>query len=277
MTTIEVGGVRYWVREHCPQDAEAQARTPLLLLHGFTGSSANWAEFMPSFGRRTVAPDLLGHGQTAAPKAPARYAMENAAADVAALIEQTVAEPVHLLGYSMGGRLALYFALTYPDRVKTLTLESASPGLTDPAERAQRRAADETLATAIEADGIDAFVERWERLPLFASQARLAAPVRAALRGQRLDNDPVGLSGSLRGMGTGVQPSCWSWLHEIDRPTLLIAGALDAKFCALNRRMQACMPDVRLSIIDNAGHTVHLEAPERFQRQVEKFLEERDS
>jgi 2-succinyl-6-hydroxy-2,4-cyclohexadiene-1-carboxylate synthase len=276
MTMIEVGGVCYWVREHCPVDRDTQARTPLLLLHGFTGSSANWAGLLPRFGRRTVAPDLLGHGRSAAPKAPARYAMENAAADLAALIEHTVAEPVHLLGYSMGGRLALYFALTHPSLVKTLTLESASPGLADPAARAERRVADEALAGAIEADGIDAFVERWERLPLFASQARLPAPVRAALRGERLANDPLGLANSLRGMGTGAQASCWPWLREVNLPTLLIVGALDEKFCAINCLMQERMPHAHLSIVDDAGHTVHLEAPDRFQQQVERFIEKHE-
>ncbi len=276
MTTIELNGVSYWLREHRPVDADAQALTPLLLLHGFTGSSATWAEFMPHFGRRALAPDLLGHGQTAAPDAPTRYTMENAAADLATLIEQTVAEPIHLLGYSMGGRLALYFALAYPDLVKTLTLESASPGLADPAARAQRRAADEALAAAIEADGISAFVKRWERLPLFANQARLAAPVRAALHAQRLKNDPVGLANSLRGMGTGVQPSCWPSLHEINPPTLLVVGALDEKFCTLNRLMQERMPHAQLYTIENAGHTVHLEAPARFQERVARFHKEHD-
>ena len=97
----------------------------------------------------------------------------------------------HLLGYSMGGRLALYFALAYPERTRTLTLVSASPGIASLTERAERRRRDNALADRIEQDGIAAFVDYWQSLPMWKSQRRnLSLEQRQHLREQRLHNLP---------------------------------------------------------------------------------------
>jgi 2-succinyl-6-hydroxy-2,4-cyclohexadiene-1-carboxylate synthase len=129
-------------------------------------------------------------------------------------------------------------------------------------ERQARREADEALARRIEEEGVEAFVAFWETLPLFASQARLREETRRELRARRLRNRPEGLAGSLRGMGTGSQPSLWERLGELQPRTLLIAGELDEKFCSINRRMAAAIPGAQLHIAPGAGHTVHLEQPE---------------
>jgi 2-succinyl-6-hydroxy-2,4-cyclohexadiene-1-carboxylate synthase len=172
----------------------------------------------------------------------------------------------------MGGRLALDIAVHHPTAVRALILESASPGLVDVAERRERRLQDEELAGRIEAEGVERFVNTWEQLPLFASQRHLPADVQAGIRRQRLNNSAAGLARSLRGMGAGVQPSLWAELATIDRPALLIAGALDPKFVTINRQMAVALPEGRLNIIENAGHAVHLEQPARFAEVVEAFL-----
>lgn len=247
---------------------------PLVLLHGFTGSSENWAAHQAHLAGdyRTIAIDILGHGRSAAPADPARYQMAHCAADIAAVMEQLAAEPVHLLGYSMGGRLALYLALNRPDLVRTLLLESASPGLETEDERRERVQRDTALADVIEAEGIERFIERWERIPLFASQARLPAAVRQNLRRQRLQNRAHGLANSLRGMGTGAQPSLWPALPKLEIPLLLMAGELDAKFTALAQRMAAATPRATLAIVPEAGHTIHLEQAAVFQAELLSFL-----
>lgn len=246
----------------------------LLLLHGFTGSRRNWYPHLPALTLhfQVILVDLLGHGGTDAPSDPARYKMERAAADLAALIERLGASPVRLLGYSMGGRLALYVALQYPQLVSRLILESASPGLKTPAKREARRRQDEALAGFIEREGMAAFVARWEKLPLWASQSVLPASVREELRRRRLANRPAGLANSLRGMGSGVQPSLWSRLGELSQPVLLLCGQLDAKFLALNREMAEVTPHARLEIVSDAGHAVHLEQPARWLAAVRRFL-----
>lgn len=238
---------------------------PLLLLHGFTGSKESWRGVIPSLAKtwRVIAVDLPGHGQTIAPDDVTAYTMPVVAGQLARLIERAAGEPAHVLGYSMGGRLALYLALAHPAWVSALTLESASPGLEAEAERAARVASDEGLAARIERDGIEKFVEEWEKLPLFASQAQLPAHARAELRAQRLRNRPHELALSLRGMGTGAQPSLWGKIERSDRLSVnLIAGELDTKFVGINRRMQALMPNARLKVVAGAGHSVHLEKPE---------------
>src|SRR5205085_1446641 len=122
-----------------------------------------------------------------------------------------------LLGYSMGGRMALYTALGASFR--GLILESASPGLATEEERAERRASDEALAARIERDGIESFVDEWERQPLFASQSALPDETHQALRLERVRNTPLGLANSLRGAGSGTQPSLHDALSSLATPT----------------------------------------------------------
>jgi 2-succinyl-6-hydroxy-2,4-cyclohexadiene-1-carboxylate synthase len=247
---------------------------PLVLVHGFTGSAAGWGNHLDSFaswGLRVIALDMLGHGKSDAPGDPARYSMEHCQRDILAALEELDVRKGEaiLLGYSMGGRIALYTA--FSGFFRALILESASPGLADPNEREQRRMSDEALAASIEREGIAAFVERWERLPLFASQARLPQEVREKLHTQRLRNSARGLAQSLRGVGTGVQPALHARLPTLHIPVLLIAGELDTKFCAIARQMAQALPQAQLCIVPNAGHTVHLEQPEVFDTIVKDF------
>lgn len=268
-----INGVRYNVEL---RGAPITAHRPaLVLLHGFTGSAAGWGAHLDAFaaaGLPVIAFDLPGHGASDAPADPARYALERTREDIPAALARLGVTPGQavLLGYSMGGRVALCAA--FSGFFRALVLESASPGLATARERAARRAADEALAARIERGGVPAFVDEWERLPLFASQAALPADVRAALRAQRLRNAPAGLASSLRGAGTGAQPSFWERLPELAIPTLLLAGALDAKFTAIAERMAAALPCATLRVVPGAGHTVHLERPDVFDALVLEFV-----
>lgn len=267
MSIYTIGDMRYYVEE-------AGSGEPVMLLHGFTGSSANWHPVMERLAGsfRVLAIDLTGHGRSDAPTEIERYAMPNIANDLGLLLRQLNAIPAHWLGYSMGGRLALYMAVNHPQWVRSLILESASPGLQDAAERAARREQDEALANWIESEGIASFVNQWEKIPLFASQEQLTAEARIALRAGRLANSAHGLANSLRGMGTGIQPSLWAQLDAIDKPTLLVAGEMDDKFVALNQQMAEVIPDATLRIANGAGHTVHLERTDEYAEWVLAFL-----
>lgn len=272
LSIVELNGLRYYVQvtRHADQDAPA-----LLLLHGFTGSHDSWSGVLPQFAEHftVIAPDLIGHGDTQTPDNASRASIENAAADLITLLNQLDVQQAHLLGYSMGGRLALYTAFAHPTRIGRLILESASPGLATEEERAVRRTGDEALATRIERDGLAAFVNEWAQLPLFRSQEQLASETRATLRAQRLATNTMnGLRTSLRGMGTGSQPSLWGRLGELTCPTLLIAGALDEKYTTINQAMATYMPQAETAILPNAGHTVHLEQPAAFLSHTLRFL-----
>ena len=279
-TFVQVNGVRLGVEQRgvgarfiAPQDGE-EAPPTLVLLHGFTGSAAAWGhqlDKLADYGLRIIALDLLGHGQSDAPDDPQRYSIERCQQDIlAALQELGVSKgQATILGYSMGGRIALYTA--FSGFFRALILESASTGLEDSAEREQRRRSDEALAASIEREGMPAFIERWENLPLFASQSTLPSECREALRRQRLQNSVTGLAQSLRGVGTGIQPSLYSRLPTLHIPVLLIAGALDTKFTAIARRMVQALPQSQLRIVPAAGHTVHLEQPQLFASLVGDF------
>jgi 2-succinyl-6-hydroxy-2,4-cyclohexadiene-1-carboxylate synthase len=247
---------------------------PVLLLHGFTGSSTTWDalrnELQASFTIITV--DLPGHGRSGTPTDPARYALSRFSDDLTKVLDALAVERVALLGYSMGGRTALDFTLRHPNRVAALVLESTSPGIADPGERAARIASDIALADRIERDGVASFVDEWERLPLWASQRSLPEETRARLRTQRLTNQSAGLANSLRGAGAGAEPPVTGRLADIAVPILSIAGALDSKYVALARLIGASTTPTDVAVVTGAGHAVHLEQPDEFLGLVVRFL-----
>jgi len=247
---------------------------PLLLLHGFTGSCQTWHPFISTWSQhmQCIAIDILGHGRTDAPSAVQRYDIEIVAKDIATLLEQLEIKKAHVLGYSMGGRLALTFAVLYPQYVQTLILESSSPGLKTEKERMKRREEDERLAQFIEKHGVASFVDRWENIPLFSSLQRLPKSVQQRLREERLQHTAIGLANSLRGMGTGAQPSWWGTLHQLHMPALLICGEDDEKFCRIASEMVQLLPNGTLIAVPQAGHVVHMEQRERFSTLVQQFV-----
>jgi 2-succinyl-6-hydroxy-2,4-cyclohexadiene-1-carboxylate synthase len=252
-------------------------QTPLVLLHGFTGSTDSWSElFAPlaALGLRVVGIDMLGHGQSDAPDDPTRYSIEHCRADIVEILQTLgiAAGEAILLGYSMGGRIALYTALG--GFFRALILESASPGITDASEQERRRLNDAALARRIERDGVAAFVTYWEQLPLFASQQALPKWQQAALHRQRLNNRAEGLANSLRGVGTGSQPALHEQLATLAIPTLVIAGELDGKYCGIAREMAQRLPHSQLVTVPGVGHTVHLEQPDTFIKLIANFCTE---
>jgi 2-succinyl-6-hydroxy-2,4-cyclohexadiene-1-carboxylate synthase len=242
------------------------AGPPVVALHGFTGAAESLAGVAERLcGRHTVLRvDLVGHGESEAPRALAPYAMKACAAQLDAVCAALGFSAAHWLGYSMGGRAALAVAAFHPARVRSLLLVGASAGIADAAERAARVRDDEALADAIERDGVPAFVERWMALPLFASQARLGATALAQQRALRLRNRAHGLANSLRGMGAGAQPPLHDALARLAAPACFVAGTEDAKFRALAERLAAIAPRAEARLVANAGHAAHLEAPDAF-------------
>jgi 2-succinyl-6-hydroxy-2,4-cyclohexadiene-1-carboxylate synthase len=251
------------------------AGPPLLLLHGFTGSLEAWSEIRVALRARArlVLVDLIGHGASESPADPLRYSMQHCVQDLIALLDELAITQADVLGYSMGGRVALHLALRAPHRIRRLVLESASPGIEDESERSNRIRADDQLADRIERDGIEVFVDAWEQQPLLTLAEHVPSTTRQRQHQLRLQNRTLGLANSLRGMGTGQQLPVWDRLPHFERPTLLVVGERDARYRGIAERMQRLLPNATLEVIDNAGHTAHVDQPAQFAPLVTNFLD----
>ncbi|WP_179194864.1 2-succinyl-6-hydroxy-2,4-cyclohexadiene-1-carboxylate synthase [Bacillus sp. EAC] len=257
---------------------EAGKGQTILLLHGFTGSKETWANLINRLKQNfhVIAIDLLGHGETESPNHEGRYMMEPAAKDLYDFLTKKQIETVHLLGYSMGGRLALYFALAYQNKIRSLILESCTAGLISDEDRIMRIKQDHDLSSLILNKGIESFVDYWENIPLFSSQKSLPRNIQENIKIGRLNQSPIGLSNSLKGMGTGVQPSLWNRLISLESKTLLVCGEFDEKFCLIMGKMNDKIVNSEIIKIPSAGHAIHVEQSEIFATIVSEFLLKRE-
>lgn len=248
---------------------------PLVLLHGFTSSTRTWAPLRPALEKRfeVIAIDLPGHGKSSSPADPDRYRLDRFSDDLARILDVLSIDRTALLGYSMGGRTALRFALSHTDRVSALILESASSGIRDESARADRVRSDAALADRIERDGLEAFVDYWESLPLWATQSTLRADKRTKLREERLSNNPRGLANSLRGASAGHDVLSSEELEKLDVPMLLVVGELDKAYVQHAAVLQKEIPRARTVKVSGAGHAVHFERPDAVVDATLKFLD----
>lgn len=243
-----------------PDNRPQQQRQPALFLHGFAQTSRCVGPIVERLADivSLEAIDLPGHGAGG----PAQTMWQQAE-----FISQQFTEPRVVIGYSMGGRLALHLALVRPQCVSELVLISASPGLEDERDRNARIRSDEALAARIEAIGVSTFVEEWLALPLFAG---IPAPYRFIA--ERSDNSAAGLAGSLRLAGTGAQATLWPRLHELTMRSCIITGAIDEKFTAIGADMARRIPQAHHVVIDGAGHSPHLERPIETADAIRRFV-----
>jgi 2-succinyl-6-hydroxy-2,4-cyclohexadiene-1-carboxylate synthase len=237
------------------------------------GSSADWLDVTSALEDRfrCIALDLPGHGASLGLPSGS-YPFEGAARATVLTLDELDIQQVTFVGYSMGGRLALYLALRHPERCAALFLESASAGIEDVAEREARRRSDAEKATRLASGDFERFLMDWYSQPLFASLARRDGLVDEMITARR-GNDPAELAWALTGMGTGAQPSLWGELPDLVVPTLTIAGQLDEKFVALSRRMAGASSNLRAAVVPGVGHNVRVEAPEEYVASLKGFLE----
>lgn len=287
----EKGACRVWV----PAAIVAQAPTPasgtapapaapLILLHGFSQSAASWDDVAVQFAttRPVYALDLVGHGVSRRPADPAAYALDAQGAALCAFAHQVAADAgvrPAVLGYSMGGRVTLAALGRDPHAFSAVILESAGLGPASPDDRAAAAARDARCAVRLRSDGLAAFMDVWEQLPLFATQRDLPSDVRIRVRAERLDNDAEALARTFEHAGQHVMQGraavldLFANLRVGGVPLLYLAGARDAKYRAL--AAQAAEAGAIVRIVPDAGHNTHLEAPAAFVREVRAFLSAR--
>ncbi|MEA3641629.1 MAG: alpha/beta fold hydrolase [Lamprobacter sp.] len=267
---------------------EADLPPRSLLLHGFTGLAEDWRHCWPTTALRSkrkpgpeleiepapkqkpgpaseprpeprpepaLAIDLPGHGGSVAPEGAFDEALHRLLAVLPASIDRVV-------GYSLGGRLALGLLRLAPQRFRTAIILSAHPGLADPQARTSRRAADQRWIERLEQQGIAAFVEAWEALPLLATQSLVPASRLARQREQRLSQSATGLAASLSVHGLAEMPNMRETIIQYPGELHWVAGAEDAKFSALACEVERWRPSLRLHLLPGVGHNPLLEAPE---------------
>jgi 2-succinyl-6-hydroxy-2,4-cyclohexadiene-1-carboxylate synthase len=247
--------------------------TPVVLLHGFLGEAADFDDLrhhLVGRGDAWIAIDLPGHGAAAAEArslATTRTGFDAGVDLVWRRIEDRLAGAArcHLVGYSMGGRIALSLAARLPDRVASVSAIGAGTGLADPDERARRRAADDELADRLETEPFAGFLDRWYRQELFAPLRD--HPGFPAVLQRRLRGTPAALAAALRIFGPGNQPPLLDALAQRKAPPiLLIAGEQDPRYVVHNARVAATCPDVVCRTVPGAGHSAHLERPAELAR-----------
>lgn len=281
-------GVGRWGAPAPDATSDAAPATPLILLHGFSQSAASWDDVAVQLAatRPVYALDLVGHGASDRPDNPEAYALDAQGAALCAFAHHVAAvegaRPA-VLGYSMGGRVTLSALSGDPHAFSAVILEAAGLGPASPADRAAAAERDARCAARLRVDGLAAFMDVWEQLPLFATQRTLPADVRERLHAARMANDAEALARSFEHAGQHVMPDRAANLatlaalassHAQPLPLLYLAGEHDQKYRAQAHDFAAAT-HAATCIVPGAGHNTHLEAPAAFVREVEAFLSAR--
>ncbi|UCH65848.1 MAG: 2-succinyl-6-hydroxy-2,4-cyclohexadiene-1-carboxylate synthase [Ignavibacterium sp.] len=248
----------------------------VLLLHGFTRSLEDWRDIYTCLDGRFnyVGIDLIGHGKSDSPSDIKKYATESLVNHLGDVLNQLSINKAILLGYSMGGRAALNFAVAYPKKIKGLILESTSAGIKDKKERKERIRSDEELASFIENEGTEKFAELWMNQNIFNTQRIFSEEKLQKIKRRIAKNSKSGLANMLRGFSTGKMPYLTENVHLIKSPVLLISGELDTKYCELNTVLAKKFLNANHSVIKNAGHNTHLEEKDRFVEVLNEFFKQ---
>lgn len=241
--------------------------TTAVLIHGFSGGPASWRRVEAVLDAPSHALAIRGHGGESPPTPSEGPASFEAEVDrLGALVRAETPAPRLVVGYSLGGRLALGLLVRHPDLFFGAALIGANPGLGGEDARMARRRDDERWARLIEEEGLAVFDDEWSALPLFASQHDLDAVRLAEQRRVRFSHDPAALAAAMRTLGLGVMPDYRPALRDVACRVELIVGGLDTKFSGLARQMAGLLPAATVRVVGGVGHNVPLEAPARLAR-----------
>ncbi len=255
-------------------DPSKAGRFPTVVyLHGFLGSGD---VFLPLLNHmdidvNPVLIDLPGHGSTKYPNEPKRYQLPQQMLDLRTLLDQVVDGPFFLYGYSMGGRLALRYALSHQNHLKGLILESTSHGIQGLGMARDRVSQDVSRSVEI-LRGYPDFLEQWNSLPMFVGGQPDQSDLDSYLAIQS-NQDPVGIANSLLGFSAGLMPDVRARLKSIEVPVLLFAGGYDAAYVRSAALMASLIPDCQKAVISSAAHRVHLDAPDQVAGQLTTFIQ----
>lgn len=228
---------------------------PAVFLHGFLGAPAEWSP-------------VLQELQGIPCQTPALPMAADWISGVEALLERLPGRS-HLIGYSMGGRLAIGCAIAAPDRFKSLVLVSCHPGLEKTADRCERRERDDRLADELIRTPAVEFLTKWYDQPLFAA---VTPSIKAQWIVERESMDRAQQAQWLRAFSVSAQPDYWPHLRRLKIPVTFVAGERDNKYRRIAERLRAEAPSITIEIVPNVGHAVHREVPQTIGRLLRQRL-----
>lgn len=257
-----------------PKGLEADKNT-VLFIHGFTGCAEDWFPIIEELPEtfNYVALDLIGHGKSDKPVSPELYSVDSIIEQLKFVKEKvSPTEPIILIGYSMGGRIALTFAVNHPDYLKGLILESASAGIKNDADRKKRYEDDLKLVQYIHDHTMEEFIEFWYDQEMFNTQRRFSNDKIKKMHKKKYNNSKIGLMNILRGFSTGIMPPVHDKLKNIPFKVILISGELDGKYTFINSKIVRGFNKAKHKVVKYSGHNTHLEEPKRFIEIVTNYL-----
>ena len=239
---------------------------PLVLLHGFLGSQNDWQPLITALSDHPcIALDLPGHGlQINQPiptpdEFPTWFAQQ---------LQSRGIREYQLMGYSLGGRLAMRVAATEPTGLRSLIIENAHPGLTDEASRRARHQQDEQWADRFANEPLLSVLHGWYEQPVFGD---LSTQNKQQLMTLRAENDPSSLATVLRDYSLSGQPDYRHWIKTTSLPLLYLCGTEDHKFQSLGKALQQSAPALKLSVL-TGGHNLHRANPTAMASVLRQWL-----
>lgn len=244
---------------------------PLFFLHGFTGSKNSWDEIQHLIGFKAHAIDLPGHGTNHFKNLSNRYSFKNWDQEFLSILDKAKLNKINLCGYSMGGRLAISFATTFPEKINSLILISSTAGLINQAEIEKRLIHDQMLSKDIELD-YNQFIDNWGNQDFFSKQKIRNTTGFKKQRDIRKSQNPYQLALSLQNLGLGNMPNLWDKISYFNFPVLIICGAEDEKYCEISLKLHSKIKNAIIQMIPNSGHAPQIDQPIITSKLIQKFI-----
>ncbi len=245
---------------------------PVVLVHGFTGNSRNWALTVPVLTRtfRTISVDLRGHGHSARPLRQEDYTLEAMADDVYELLQHLGVRECYLAGHSMGGMISQHLVLDHPELVRALVLVDTAAEIPQGLVNEERLAERERLVDIAREQGMEAVFEEQLRTNPLRERIETNPEFLRTWREQFLLTSKEAYIYGAHGMAS--RKSLLGELHRVKVPTLIVCGENDEPFLEASRKMHNAVAGSRLEIIKGAGHSPQIETPAAFNQVITEFL-----
>ena len=237
--------------------------TPIVFLHGFTGNSNSWRHIADALNRWVILIDLPGHSKSEFINLNEEYSIDDFCSELYLLLNNYSIKKIDLVGYSMGGRIAMAFSSKHSNRINSLVLESSSLGIDDNKDKEDRYNQDLELCDNME-DNLNVFVDNWESKLLFKDQKRRNYILWEEQRNNRLKHNHKQLSKSLQVFSSGSMPYYEESFKYFEFPISIICGTDDDKYVKIGKEMMYMNKNAKQYIIAKSSHNTHLENPAMF-------------